>query len=73
VAYEVTLERTAECPTAVVKANTTSREFPTVWRTMLDEVWAFLAATPGLRSEGHNIMLYRNGIPEVEVAVEVGV
>jgi effector-binding domain-containing protein len=73
VAYEVTIERTAEYPTAVVKANTTSREFPTVWRTMLDEVWAFLAATPGLRSEGHNIMLYRSGIPEVEVAVEVGV
>jgi len=72
-AYEVTIERTAECPTAVVKANTTWREFPTLWRTMLDEVWAFLRAKPGLRTEGHNVMLYRNGAPGVEVAVEVGV
>jgi len=73
VAYEVTIERTAECPTAVVKANTTWREFPALWHTMLDEVWAFLRARPGLRTEGHNLMLYRSGIPGVEVAVEVGV
>jgi effector-binding domain-containing protein len=72
-AYQVTIERTTECPTAVVKANTTWREFPTLWRTLLDEVWAFLRATPGLRTEGHNVMLYRNGVPGVEVAVEVGV
>jgi len=26
--YHVTIERTTECPTAVVKANTTWREFP---------------------------------------------
>ena len=69
----MTLERTAECPTAVVKANTTWREFPTLWPTMLDEVWAFLGATPRLRTDGHNVMLYRIGVPEVEVAVEVGV
>jgi len=73
VAYEVTIERTAECPTAVVKANTTWREFPALWRTILDEVWAFLRARPGLRTEGHNVMLYRSGIRGVEVAVEVGV
>jgi len=73
VAYEVTIERTAECPTAVVKANTTWREFPALWRTMLDEVWALLRARPGLRTEGHNVMLYRSGIRGVEVAVEVGV
>ena len=72
-AYEVTIERTAECPTAVVKANTTWREFPALWRTMLDEVWALLRARPGLRTEGHNVMLYRSGIRGVEVAVEVGV
>jgi effector-binding domain-containing protein len=72
-AYDVTIERTTECPTAVVKANTTWRAFPTLWRTLLDEVWAFLGATPGLGTEGHNIMLYRNAVPDVEVAVEVGV
>jgi effector-binding domain-containing protein len=72
-AYEVTIQRTTECPTAVVKANTTWREFPTLWRTLLDDVWAFLRATPGLRTDGHNVMLYRSGLPESEVAVEVGV
>src|SRR5258708_39805195 len=72
-AYDVTIERTAECPTAVVRANTTWREFPTLWRSLLDDVWAFLRATPGLRTDGHNIMLYRHNVPGVEVAVEVGV
>jgi effector-binding domain-containing protein len=70
---DVTIERTTECPTAVVKANTTSREYPTLWRTLLDEVWEFLRATPGLRTEGHNVMLYRRTFPDVEFAVEVGV
>jgi effector-binding domain-containing protein len=71
-AYDVRIEPTTECPTAVVKATTTLREFPTLWRTLLDEVWAFLAARPGLRTGGHNVMLYRNG-PGIQLAVEVGV
>jgi len=72
-AYEVTIERAADCPTAVVKANTTWREFPTLWRPMLDDVWAFLRAAPGLRTDGHNVMLYRSGPSAGQVAVEVGV
>jgi effector-binding domain-containing protein len=71
--YDVTIERTAACPTAVVKANTTWREFPTLWRTLLDEVWAFIRATPGLWAGGHNVMVYRGNVPGAEVAVEVGV
>ena len=72
-AYVVTAERTRECPTAVIRADTTLREFPTLWRPLLDQVWAFLGATPGLRADGHNVMLYRTGLPEGQVAVEVGV
>jgi effector-binding domain-containing protein len=72
-ARDVTIETTAECPTAVVKANTTWREFPALWPTLLDEVWAFLRATPGLGAGGHNVMLYRNGLSGIEVSVEVGV
>src|SRR5207245_10215621 len=72
-AYDVTIERTAECPTAVVKASTTWRDFPALWPKLLDEVWAFLGATPGQRTDGHNVMLYRRDIREVDVAVEVGV
>ena len=71
--YRVTIERTPECATAVVKANTTRDEFPTLWRPMLDEVWAFLRARPGLRTDGHNVMLYRSHSPTGGLAVEVGV
>ena len=42
--YDVTVGRTSESPTAVVTADTTWREFPALWRTSLDEVWAFLCA-----------------------------
>jgi effector-binding domain-containing protein len=71
--YDVTIERTIAYPTAVVKANTTWREFPTVWRMLLDDVWAFLRATSGLRADGHNVMVYTTGLANVEVAVEIGV
>jgi effector-binding domain-containing protein len=71
--YDVTIVRTRATPTAVVKTNTTLREFPALWRGLLDEVWAFLRATPGLRTNGHNVMLYNNDEPGVELAVEVGV
>ena len=71
--YQVRIERTLECPTAVVKADTTRRDFATLWGPLLDEVWAFLAETPGLRTDGHNVMVYRNTVPGVEIAVEVGV
>lgn len=71
--YAVTITHTVETPTAVIKANTTWREFPTLWRPMLDEVWAFLRATAGLWTDGHNVMLYRRDVAAVEVAVEIGV
>jgi effector-binding domain-containing protein len=71
--YDVRIERTTECPTAVAKASTTWREFPALWPRLLDQVWAFLRATPGLRTDGHNVMLYRRDLPGVEVAVEIGV
>jgi effector-binding domain-containing protein len=72
-AYDVTIVRTTECPTAVVRAHTTLREFPSLWRPLLDEVWAFLRATPGLRSDGHNVFLYRNHVSGTQFTVEVGV
>lgn len=71
--YRVSIEHTTECQTAVVKADTTLGEFPKLWPAMLDRVWAFLRARPGLHAGGHNVMLYRNKVPGVEVAVEVGV
>lgn len=39
---------------------------------MLDAVWSFLASAPeGLHTHGHNVMLYKDGVPNVEVGVLV--
>jgi effector-binding domain-containing protein len=39
---------------------------------MLDKVWSFLGAAPeGLYKDGHNIMLYKDNVPNVEVGVQV--
>jgi len=40
---------------------------------MLDEVWRFLRgdSADGLHKQGHNIMLYKDDVPNVEVGVQV--
>ena len=39
---------------------------------MLDQVWTFLRmAPPGLYKDGHNVMLYKDNVPNVEVGVQV--
>lgn len=45
-----------------------------VWRPALDQVWAFLRKTPGLRTGGHNIFLYHHPDQgESTMAVDFGV
>jgi effector-binding domain-containing protein len=70
---EVTVKTVEPTPTAVVATATTWVQFPKTWRPMLDEVWSFLRgdAPEGLYRHGHNIMLYRDDIPNVEVGVQV--
>jgi effector-binding domain-containing protein len=70
---EVTVQTVEPTPTAVVAAATTWAEFPAMWGPMLDQVWSFLrgAAPAGLYQQGHNIMLYQDDIPHVEVGVQV--
>ena len=70
---EVTAKTIEPTPTAVVAAATTWADFPQVWRPMLDEVWSFLCgeAPEGLYQHGHNIMLYQDDFPHVEVGVQV--
>ena len=60
-------------PTAVVAAATTWAEFPSLWGPMLNEVWGFLrgGAPAGLYQHGHNVMLYKDDVPNVEVGVQV--
>ena len=42
--HEVTVSEGGALPTAVVAATTTWREFPSLWKELLDEVWACLRA-----------------------------
>ena len=68
--YDIELTTADERPTAVVAATTTWGRFPTQWRGMLDQVWTFLRASD-LRTDGHNVMLYKDDVPNVEVGVLV--
>ncbi len=72
-AIEVTVTTVEPTPTAVVAAVTTWAEFPKLWGPMLDQVWRFLRgdAPAGLYQHGHNVMLYRDDVPSVEVGVQV--
>ena len=60
-------------PTAVVAASTTWPDLPGVAGTAFDEVWDFLRSDQGegLRSDGHNVMYYLDGVPNVEIGVIV--
>jgi hypothetical protein len=69
---DVALRTVDPSPTAVVAASTSWAEFPTQWAPMLDKVWSVLATAPaGLYEHGHNVMLYLDDVPNVEVGVQV--
>ena len=68
--HEVQVVTTSPRPTAVVARATTWAEFPSVWMQLLDQVYAFLK-TSDVQQTGHNVMLYKDGVPNVEVGVEV--
>jgi effector-binding domain-containing protein len=70
VRHVVELRTVTRRPTAVVAAATTWREFPSVWRGMLDEVWACLHAE-GIQRGCPNVMLYKDDVPNVEIGVEL--
>ena len=69
--YDVTRADVAARTTAIVSATTTWQEFPTLWGTLLDEVWDCLRAS-GIERGCRNVMLYRDDKPP-RVKVEVGV
>src|SRR5579862_4987217 len=70
---DVAVKTVEPIPTAVVAATTTWAEFPAMWGPMLDQVWSYLrgGAPAGLYQHGHNIMLYYDDVPNVEVGVQV--
>jgi hypothetical protein len=63
--------------TAVIAETVAWEEFPHLWRPMLDEVYVFVRACPEFASalagrpgpRWQNVMLYRDGAPNVEVGV----
>ena len=68
--HDVAVRTTVASPTAVVAQATTWQEFPRLWGSLLDEVYAFVRAG-GTTQTGHNVMLYRDDVPNVEVGVQV--
>jgi hypothetical protein len=58
---------------AAVHRSVRPGEVGGAWGPALDQVWAFLRATPGLRTDGHNVFLYRpaGGLLECDFGVEV--
>jgi effector-binding domain-containing protein len=68
--YPVSVKTAEAQPTAVVAVATTWTEFPNLWRELLDEVYAFVRSG-GATQDGHNVMLYRDDVPNVEVGVQV--
>ena len=69
---EVTVRTVEPSPTAVVAASTTWAEFPNQWLPMLNKVWDVLRSAPTPARHGHNVMLYKDDVPNVEVGVQVG-
>ena len=66
--HTVTVVHAPGTPTAVVRAATTWDAFPRLWPQLLEEVWGVLRATDGA-APGHNVMLYLDDVPNVEVGV----
>ena len=70
-AYDIEVVDCAEQPTAVVPVDTTWPELPAAAGAAFDDVWAFLRSNEGLRTDGHNVILYLDGQPHAEVGVIV--
>ena len=74
--YEIVVEEVDARPMAAVHARVPVGHVARAWRPALDTVWAFLRRNVGLRTDGHNIFVYRHpvepGAPlEVDFGVEV--
>ena len=68
--YTVRLVDAGPSPTAVVPAATSWSEYPSLWRVLLDEVYAAVAGGT-IEQDGQNVMLYLDDTPRVEVGIQV--
>jgi effector-binding domain-containing protein len=72
----ITVQTVAARTLAAVRRSVMIGSVGKAWRPALDEVWAFLRAHPGLRTDGHNVFVYHrppsSDLPmDVEFGVEV--
>jgi len=72
----VTVETVPPRTLAAVRRRVTLGGVGAVWKPALDQVWAFLRAHPGLRTDGHNVFLYhhpsdRTAPMDIDFGVEV--
>jgi len=73
-AYEIVVQDVAARPIAAVQASVPVGQVATAWRPALDKVWAFLRGHDGLRTDGHNIFVYRHPVrPGAPMDVDFGV
>jgi effector-binding domain-containing protein len=71
--WEIEVVDVPERLTAAVAVSTTWPELPKEAGAAFDDVWALLRSTEGegLRTDGHNAILYKDGQPNAEVGVLV--
>jgi effector-binding domain-containing protein len=72
----VTIETVPVRQLAAVRRRVKIGSVGTIWRPALDQVWAFLRAHAGLRTDGHNVFVYhhpssRDAPMDVDFGVEV--
>jgi len=59
---------------AAVRREVARGEVARAFKPALDQVWAFLRAHPGLRTDGHNIFVYHHAAaPDLPMQVDFGV
>jgi len=75
VAYAVTVQTVTPRILAAVHRQVNVGEVAKAFAPALDQVWAFLRSSPGLRSDGHNVFLYHHvpGPPGASLEVDFGV
>jgi effector-binding domain-containing protein len=72
--YEIVVEDVTARPMAAVHRTVAVGEVASAWRPALDKVWAFLRRHDGLRTDGHNIFVYRPAVtPGTPLEVDFGV
>jgi effector-binding domain-containing protein len=66
----VTVETVPARKLAAVRRTVKIGAVGSAWGPALDEVWAFLRAHPGLRTDGHNVFLYHH-VPDPAAGMDV--